>query len=591
MDDVLIHVYLLGLGVATIVLLALERLPLTILGVGLVVAVAAPGLLAPDQAVAGFANPAVVTVGALFVVGEGFLRTGAASLLAERVLSRTGGAEGPAVILIMGMVAALSAFINNTLVVVTFMPVITTICQRTGLLPSRLLIPVSYASILGGMCTLVGTSTNLLVSGVLEQHGERPLGMFEMTPAALLVAGAGILWVAFVARRGLPRVPSLTSQIGDAVREYVMEITVGESSRLVGRPVAEVAAAKRSARVVMLVRGEHAIWPPFDEVTVRAGDILMLTGPIQELTELQQAAQQAGASEDRYDPATMSFFELALPPNSSLIGRRVGDIGLKKTHGAVVVAIERAGKHIRDRLATITLHAGDVLLAFGDERAKASLRQSPDVHLIEGIDESIYRTSKAPLALAIIAMVIGLFVTGLVHHVTAALAGALAMTACGCLSLRQAHQAVNWPILLFIGGTLALSGALQANGTTQLLGDAIVSTLGSLGPPALLVGLYGGAIFLTEILTNNAVAVILTPLALATASAAGMDDPRPLVLAVALGASTSFANPMGYTTNLIVYGPGGYRFRDFFRTGLPLDLLCAVVGALAISWIWPLTVR
>lgn len=585
--------FVMTLALAAVVLLALEKVHLSVLGVSLVIAVAAwPGLVAAQDAVAGFANPAVVTVAALYIVGEGFLRTGAASILADKILTRTGGRETTVVFLVMVMAAALSAFVNNTLVVITFMPVVTSICQSAGLFPSRLLIPLSYASILGGMCTLVGTSTTLLVSGVVEDlatadpdRGLVPLGMFDTTFPGIVVCGVGLLYLGLVGRRFLPSIPSLAQQMGET-REYVTEIAIGARSPLIGTAVEalreQAQAGSESggaARPVMLVRNETLRWPPFRDMTLQAGDILMVSGRIQELTELQKTGMGPGD----YDPASMTFFELAVTPSSSLIGQKLGNLALKSRYGAVVVALQRQGKHLRERLADMRLRSGDVLLVFGADRAKSLLRQSHEFNLIEGIDESIYRREKASTALAVAAAVVAMFVTGIVPIVIAALIGALAMVLTGCLNVRQAHSAVNWPILVFIGGTLALSKGLTNSRATTVMAGWIDGALGDLGPYALLIALYAGAILLTELLSNNAVAVILTPLAIELAEAAGCDY-RPLLIAVALGASTSFANPMGYKTNLIVYGPGGYRFRNYVIIGLPLDILLGAVGILSMPF-------
>jgi len=584
--------YVLGLAVATILLLVFEKAHLSVLGVALMIAVAVPpGLVDAKDAVGGLGNPALVTIACLFIVGAGFLRTGAASILADKVLQRTGGSESAVILLVMVMAAILSAFINNTLVVITFMPVVTTICRKTGLLPSRLLIPLSYASILGGMCTLVGTSTNLLVSGALQTHlepGEEDhLEMFTMTPVGLILAGVGILYLAVAGRRLLPAIPSLSTQMAGSVTEYVMEITVGKGSKLIDQPVDSVARTSEDsgARTMMVVRRETLMWPPFRDLTVQEGDILMVSGPIQDLGKLQMSEAKT-ASEDTYDPSTMSFFELAISPMSSWVGRRVGEVELKSQFGAAVVAVQRSGRHIRDRVSSLTLHAGDVLLAFGDERSKTYLRQSPDFHLIEGIDETIHRTDRAPWAFGIILTVIALFVSDLVHFSTAALFGALAMVMSKCLTIRQAHGAVNWPIILFIGGMLALGQALDKTETTDLLAGCLLSYLPE-GTGWLLLGTLVVTVVLTEFLTNNAVAVLMVPIALSAAEQAGVPK-MPLVMAVTLGASTCFANPIGYQTNLLVLGPGGYRFRHFVKVGLPLDLLLIGVAALAIPWFWPL---
>lgn len=582
--------YVLALAVVAVVLLATEKAHLSVIGIGLLLGVALPGLLDAKAALAGLANPALVTVAALYVVGEGFLRTGAATMVANRILERTGSREWTVVCLVMVMAAGLSAFVNNTLVVVTLMPVITSICSRTGMFPSRMLIPLSFASILGGMCTLVGTSTTLLVHGVLLDLGRPGLSMFEITPAGLALAAVGLVYVACVGRRLLPRVPSLAALAGaHDIKEYVTEITVGRGSPLIGKPVASVGETGTPGvtRPVMLIRRETMRRPPFGDETIQEGDSLVVSGSSQDLVVLQRGAVVGGANPDRYDPGTMSFFELAPAPGSSLVGRRVRDLGLKRLHDVVVVALMRRGEHLRDRLGNRRLQSGDVLLAFGSDRAKARLRRSPDVHLIEGVHEEIFHVERAAVAFLGVAFVLALFVTGVVDTSLAALAGALFMVVTRCLSVREAHNAINWPIILFIAGTLALSKALVATGGTDAIAAGLAHTLGGLGPRALVAGTFLVCIVLTELLSNNAVAIMMAPIAVAMAQTAGVSD-RPLVLAVALGASCSFANPMGYKTNLLVFGAGGYRFRHFVVAGLPLDLLLAITGAVLIPVLWPL---
>jgi di/tricarboxylate transporter len=258
---------------------------------------------------------------------------------------------------------------------------------------------------------------------------------------------------------------------------------------------------------------------------------------------------------------------------------------LKQRFGAVVVGILRAGRHLQSRLHERRIGQGDLLLVFGTDRAKEALRQSTDFAIIEGVDGKIYREGKAPYAIAVLGGLTAMFVSG-VEPVTAAMLGAFAMVATGCLTARQAQLSVNWPILVFIAGTIALSRALFRTGADDVLGRALADSLGQVGPWALLAGMYFGTITLTELLSNNAVAVLMTPVALATASAAGIDE-RLLCVGVALAASNSFANPVGYKTNLLVFGPGGYRFRDFLRVGIGLDLLLGVVGVAALPWFFP----
>jgi di/tricarboxylate transporter len=585
--------FLLFLAIAAITLLVLEKVPLSVVGVGLVVLTTAFGIIDAQEAIAGFANPAVVTIAALYVVGEGFLRTGAASILADRILHGTRGTELTVLLLVTTMAGVLSAFVNNTLVVVTFLPVIITICRDTGIAPSRLLIPLSYASILGGMCTLVGTSTNILVHGQLLKDNQPGLTMFETTGCGLVLAGVGILYMSLMGRRLLPTVPSLATQPAtEALREFVTEVTVGRGSPLIGELVADIGRRKKGegAQAVMLVRGERLVGPPFENLRVKAGDSLMISGPVQDLAVLQRESDSTTSpiSPDRYDPRTMTFFELVLTPNSNLLGRPIRDLPLKHEHNAAIAGVLRAGQHHRQRFADMTLSGGDVVLAFGGDRSKESLRKSRDFHLIEGIAEQIHHLEKAPTAFLIIAAVIAMFVTGFLHIAIAALVGALLMVLTGCLTVRRAHDAVNWPVLIFIAGALALSEGAKKSGANQALADVITHGFGDLAPYALMAGLFMCTIVLTEILTNTAVAIILTPVAVAIGNAAQIEDPRALVMAVVFGASCCFANPLGYHTNLLVLGPGGYRFRDFLRVGLPLDLLLCAVGIIIIPWFWPI---
>ena len=321
--------------------------------------------------------------------------------------------------------------------------------------------------------------------------------------------------------------PSLATQPdSDATREFVTEVTVGDGSPLIGELVAEVGQRKKGkrARPVTLVRNEYLMYPPFENLKVKAGDSLMISGPVQDLAVIRQESDSSvrAVSADRYNPRTMTFFELVLAPNSSLVGRRIRDLKLKSQHGAAIAGVLRAGEHHRQRFAEMMLSGGDVLLAFGDDRSKDSLRNGHDFHLIEGIGEHINHLELAPRAFLIMAAVIAMFITGVLHIAIAALLGGLLMVLTGCLTVRQAHHAINWPVLVFIAGALALSQGANNTEADKALADLITHGFGELTPYVLMAGLFMCTVLLTEMLTNTAVAIILTPVALKIGTAAGI---------------------------------------------------------------------
>ncbi|MFO1055293.1 MAG: SLC13 family permease [Planctomycetota bacterium] len=579
------QVYVIALAALATGLLAAEKAHLSVVGVGLLLGVIAPGLVSPAEAVAGFGNKALVTVGALFVLGEGFQRTGAAAVLSRWILRLTRSREAAVVLALMVSTAALSAFVNNTLVVLTFMPVVTSVCRATGMYPSRLLIPLSYASIAGGLTTVVGTSTNLIVSGVLEELGRPAIGMFEITGPGLALTATCIGYMTLAGRHLLPRIASLATQPGAAeLREYVTEITIGPRSPLVGVPLREIGrdGDKRTAQVGMVVRDEDVLRPPFDDTRARAGDIVVVSGHVQDLARLHRdPAHAAQDGTEEYDPGSMSFFELALSPSSSAVGECVRDLQLKARHGAVVVGLQRAGRHLQSRFADLRLLSGDVLLAFGNPQSRQSLRRSTDFNLIEGVEERLLRREKAPIALGIGILVVLMFAIG-IDPATVALFGALATVVSGCVTVEQANRSIGWPVLTFIAGTLALSKALRNTHADVMLGEHLAGLVAGTGVLGLMIVLWFGTTLLTEFLSNNAVAAMMTPVAVATAAAAKVDE-RMLVMVVLFAASCSFANPLGYKTNLLVFGPGGYRFRDFLRVGLGLDVLMGIVGLTTVA--------
>jgi len=576
--------------IISLICLVLEIVAIDLVGIGIILVLSLTGILSPGEAVAGFSSRAVITVGSLFIVGEGILRTGAVGFLARKLIDLSRGNFQAILFLTLISVGAVSAFLNNTPVVIVFIPILLGIASEQNIMPSKIMIPLSYASMLGGTCTLIGTSTNILVSTVAEEHGHDPISMFELTPVALFLFVAGVLYLMTLGRRLLPEHRTLTSQAGGrGLREFVTEVEVLWGSDAVGKSPKEV-FGPRGPSILAIVRGEEMVWPPFKDMVVREGDLFILQGNLNEIANLERKEGVRilpGLLDGhfRFEPKTMSFVELVVPPDSSCLGLRVRDLGLRKRADLVPIALMRGGRHIRAKVSDLVVRPGDVLLAFGSQEGIHEISEGRDFLLMEGIHETFVNRRRAPLAVGILGMVMIGLSSGLIPMEVASLGGAFLMILTGCLTPIQAYRSVNWPILVLVAGTLALGQALEVTGTAARIAEPLVFVGESWGPWVALATLYLVTSVVTAILSNNATAVLLVPIALSLAAALGV-NPRPFLIAVALAASASFATPLGYQTNLLVYGPGGYRFGDFFRIGAPLTLLLWVVASILIPIIW-----
>jgi di/tricarboxylate transporter len=402
-------------------------------------------------------------------------------------------------------------------------PVLVDMARKTGIAASRLLIPMAFATILGGMSTLVGTSTNLLVSGVAQSMGHDPIGMFEMTPVGLPILLVLIVLIALFSRRLLPSRNSLTAMMaGSGLREYVTELSIGPTSTQIGRKYADAFADVR-ADLLFFARGEEMIWPPYFNETIEAGDVVMLRGGVDEVASLKDELKLKLFNETRYDPKSMQFFELAVAPQSALVGRQIGDLHLWRDYSTIIVAVLRNNQHIRERASKQVLQPGDLLLVCGEDSSQARLRASSDFYLLTGAHKWVLLRGKARRALTIIAALVAAFTAMSVYGrgdllPIAAMAGAVAMVASGCLHARRAYRAIDWSILLFLIGTIGLGQAMANSGVADLTADAIVHTLDGAGTLAVFAGLTLLCAVLSSVISIQAVAVLLTPIALSAAA-------------------------------------------------------------------------
>lgn len=602
----------LAVTAATLYLLFSEKATLDAVGLGILIVLVGGGevirlfdpsfdpetmLLSAQQALANIGNGAVMTVAGLYVLGEALSRTGAVEFLVRAVTGATGGRERR-IVLVLGLVCGVvSAFLANTAVVLIFVPVVMDLARRTNLAASRLLMPLAYATLFGGMCTLVGTSTNLLVSGVAEDDGYDPIGMFEMAPIGAPLLFIGVAGMALFARRLFPIRHSLTSMMaGGEEREYVTELAIGPASPLIGRNYSDAFTDTRAA-LLFFVRGEEMHWPPYFSETIEAGDVVMLRGSVDAIAGLQDTLGLKLFNDSKFDTKSMQFFELAVAPHSTLLGREIGDLHLFRDYGVVTMAVLRGGHHIRERASKLRLDRGDLLLVVGDGNSQARIRASGEFYLLTGAHNWVVLRNKARAALWITLGVMAGFTGASIAHAARLLpwisiAGGFAAVVSGCLTTRRAYRALDWPVLVFIIGTIGLGQAMTNTGLAEQAAAGLVRALDPWGPVAVLGGLALMCGALTNIVSNNAVGVLVTPIAIRAGKRLAELHPeldparlvRAFILTVAFSASLSFATHWGHQVNLMVYGPGGYKPRDFLRAGVPITLLAWGALTAALAW-------
>jgi di/tricarboxylate transporter len=588
----------LAVVVAVLAVLISERLSpaLTILGGTVVLLVF--GVIDAGEAFSGFSNSAPLSVAALYVVAAAAGRTRVLEVLVGRMSSRgtprRDAGERGALARIVVPTAGASAFLNNTPIVAMAIPAVISWCRRTGRSPSRYLMPVSFAAIIGGTVTLIGTSTNLVVSGLLEDAGEPGMGLFEIGAVGLPFTVVGLTMMILLARRLLPdrRAPS---EHADAdAREFTVEMVVTDEPGIAGSSVAE--GGLRSLQGVYLVEVErdgHRISSVRPDEVLAVGDRLTFAGNVSRVLDLQQMRGLAPVAERHFGAAGSSLerrlYEAVIAPGSALAGGTLKEAGFRGRYGGAVIAIHRAGERVADKLGEVALRPGDVLLVLAGPAFRPRALDRRDFLVVAPLaGDGPPREEKAPLVGLIIAALLLVVGTGLLDILPAAFLAAFAVVALRILTPTEARDAVDLDVIVVIAASFGIGAAIESSGLAQDLADVLVEPFGALGDLGLLFGVLLATMVLTELITNNAAAVLLFPVALATASSAGL-DPRPFAFAIAIGASSSFLTPIGYQTNTMVYGIGGYRFGDYARLGLPLSVVMVVISMIIIPLVWPLS--
>lgn len=550
-----------------------QALPPDVVAVAVLVSLAATGLVSSDQALSGFSSPATIAVGAMLVVSAGLRETGALDVLG-RLLLRAGRNGSLLLLTVVVLAASVSAFVSNTATVAVLMPLVLLAARRKGLSASRFLVPLSYASQFGGVCTLVGTSTNLLVDSLARGGGHRGFGMFEFAPLGLALLGIGTAYLALTSWWLLPsrRRPSGGLEDDYALREYLFALRVADDSPLVGHASLTGAGQRASGITLVEIKREGVRFLPAPLRSIRAGDVLVIEGAADSVLELARYAKLHGEGDvGVLGGDGLQLVEAVVAPGARCIGQPLFRAQTPWLADAVPLAAASSGLMRHLDLGALVLQPGDALLFLVRPEAINALREDRDFVLLTSRDNPIERRTRAPLAVGIAVAVVTATTLGLLSLPVAALAGAVAMVATRCLGGDRAYRALDLRILLLIAAMVPLGLALQVTGAAKALVDGVVALLPA-SPIFVLAAVYGLTMILTEVVSNAATAALMTPIAMALAHRIGV-DPTPLLVAVAFAASTSFSTPIGYQTNTMVYNAGGYEFRDFLRIGIPLNLL------------------
>jgi len=572
---------------------------LLLLGVLPLADVVRDGIVVERGLLGVFGNGAPITVACMFVLSAGLERTGVIEVMGRFFSRAAGRGELRALLVMMTMVALLSAFVNNTPIVVVFLPIVLAHARSAGLRASKLLIPLSFASILGGTCTLTGTSTTLIIDGVAQDYGEEAFGMFEVTKLGLVYAAVGFAYILLIGRRLLPGRNSLSELLDpDLTREVLTQFQVEPGSPLVGKTLVEgLLKTYPKARVLEVRRRGRALDVPLDELIVNEKDKLLLILHGQAFKELREdpGVTFEGQSElnlTRVETRELKLLEGILGPRSEMVGRTLKEIGFRTRYGINVLAIHRQGENLRDTLNTVRLAFGDTLFMEGEPDAFRRLQEQRDFVSLSETKGPVIDRRKVWVGAGVAAA----FVLGASFEIlpvpALAILAALAMILLRCVKVEQAYEAIQWNLLFLIFGMLGLGLAMDQTGAASLLVNGILALCGDFSPFVILAVIYLLASILTELISNNAVAALLTPIVIGVAEKIEWQgvtgvDARPFVVALIFGCSASFATPIGYQTNTYVYGAGGYKFNDFPRVGVPLNLILWIVASFLIPMIWP----
>jgi di/tricarboxylate transporter len=585
------HILILAVVLGAMVLFVTEKLRVDLVAMCVLVVLLLLGLIRPEQALSGFANPATATVAAMFVLSAGLARTGLVEWLGRSINRIAGKSPAQLVLVLCITIALLSAFIVNTATVAIFIPVTIVLAKARRFSPSLALIPLSYASQFGGVCTLIGTSTNILINSIAETNGLPGFDLFEFAPLGLIMLLIGIIYLVIVSKWFLPKRKGEYQQL-DKYRlvDYLIELRVKKDSPLINKTWEKSKLEDiKEIDLIKLIRGKKATWRPL-KTRIREGDILLLHGNVRKLIAMKDHYRMETTNKKVGDKQMSSdeikLIEAIIPPQSVVAGRTLRSSNFNRRFGCTLLAVQRRGQIIRDRFSEIRFEGGDTLLLQCNSKEINDIMRSDDLVVTDELTDLHLRRNRSFFALGIMVAVIAFIAFKILSIMIAALFGAVCMVLSKCISLEEAYKAIDWKVIFLLGGILPLGMAIQQSGTSALLANSVMQPFLKLGPVAVLAALYLITAVMTETMSNNAAAILLAPIAFSTAGLLNV-NPQPFLIAITFAASTSFATPIGYQTNTMIYAPGGYRFLDFTKVGGPLNIIFWIVAVLIIPVLWP----